>query len=179
EPRSVPEATADVSRVQVGALQPEAQLGNVRADIPRHVDLQPRRQRGDGKGQFKSETRAQREESLAQVNPPVPAEQSTPAAPSEGGVPVPEGKQPVSRQEATDLGYTQRDPSDVRTFKAQSISDESLKSHLKKNGFKAGDTIVTPRGEAEIYQGVTGESLLMIPSSRGIRPRGAIPRTLR
>jgi len=156
EPRSVPEATADVSRVQVGALQPEAQLGNVRADIPRHVDLQPRRQRGDGKGQFKSETRAQREERLAQVNPPVPAEQSTPAAPSEGGVPVPEGKQPVSRQEATDLGYTQRDPSDVRTFKAQSISDESLKSHLKKNGFKAGDTIVTPRGEAEIYQAASG-----------------------
>jgi hypothetical protein len=40
------------------------------AEAPRHVDLQPRRQRGEGKGQFKTETATQREERRAQVNPP-------------------------------------------------------------------------------------------------------------
>jgi len=229
-------------------------MGDEGSQAIRHVDLQPRRVRGEGKGQFKAETRAQREGRLAQVNSPAtPSEGDTEgkfyeqfratdqkdynqkvnaleaylsldkeraqisdklagyesdhpqyklldkkldeidrnlnlevdqatkrlgvsaqdfislvnefesnkaavtaALRPQGGVSVPEGKRPVSRQEATDLGYTQRDPSDVRTFKAQSISDESLKSHLRKNGFKADDTIITPKGEAEIYQASSG-----------------------
>ncbi len=39
------------------------------SEPPRHVDLQKRRVRGEGKGQFRSESKAEREERLAQVNP--------------------------------------------------------------------------------------------------------------
>lgn len=42
-------------------------IGRVESEQPRHVDLQPRRVRGDGKGQFKKETKAQAEERRAQV----------------------------------------------------------------------------------------------------------------
>lgn len=61
-------------------------------EIPRHVDLLPRRARNteSGKaGQFKKETRAQREERLAQVNPPeTPPSESASVSPVEAAQPV-------------------------------------------------------------------------------------------
>jgi len=49
------------------ATEGGAQAGNVRAEIPRHVDLQPRRVRGEGKEQFKAESRAEKETRRQQV----------------------------------------------------------------------------------------------------------------
>lgn len=68
---------ADPSRVARGADVSESRQAGSPTEPVRHVDLQPRRQRGEGKGQFKEETKAQRESRLAQVNP----EQSNEADP--------------------------------------------------------------------------------------------------
>lgn len=89
------DVSPDVRRVSL----PEGQS----VESPRHVDLQPRRVRGDGKGQFKSETAAQREERRAQVTqasttPPeqpaasLPAEPVTPTTPTETPSVAPETK---------------------------------------------------------------------------------------
>jgi len=71
------EKPADV--VQVGRdIQRPADIGTVEtlptAETPRHVDLQPRRQRGDGKGQFKPESRAEKELRRQQVQGVEPTE---------------------------------------------------------------------------------------------------------
>lgn len=61
----------------------------------RHVDLQPRRVRGEGKGQFKKESASQREERRAQVNPPAveqppiqPVEPSVSETPTSPEIPL-------------------------------------------------------------------------------------------
>jgi hypothetical protein len=62
----------------------------------------------------------------------------------------------ITIEEATDLGYTQRDPKDVRVFKASKITNESLTNHLEKQGFREGDIIETPTGNAELYVSDSG-----------------------
>ena len=62
----------------------------------------------------------------------------------------------VTIEEAADLGYTQRDPADVRVFKASRITNESLTNHLEKQGFREGDIIETPTGNAELYVSDSG-----------------------
>lgn len=62
----------------------------------------------------------------------------------------------ITMQEASDRGYTQRDPSSIRRFKSNKITTDSLTKHLEKNGFQDGDVIETPQGTAEIYVADTG-----------------------
>jgi hypothetical protein len=62
----------------------------------------------------------------------------------------------ITMQEASDRGYTQRDPSSIRRFKADKITTDSLTKHLEKNGFQDGDVIETAQGTAEIYVADTG-----------------------
>lgn len=82
-------------RVSTSAAKPViAKPAAVETPAPRHVDLQPRRVRGEGKGEFKKETAAQREERRQQVNPPQ-GEAAETAAVSESPPPVAgEGKAP-------------------------------------------------------------------------------------
>ena len=84
-------------------------------EVVRHVDLQPRRQRGEGKGQFKSETKAQREERLAQVSQPAtenPAQAAQPAVATETTAPTKTGERAFQKSakaaglpQGTDLTY--------------------------------------------------------------------------
>jgi len=76
---------------------------------------------------------------------------STPAPVTEQAAPA-----EVTIEEAADLGYTQRDPKDVRVFKASKITNESLTNHLEKQGFREGDIIETPTGNAELYVSDSG-----------------------
>jgi hypothetical protein len=82
---------------------------------------------------------------IAEAAPTTPAPVTEQAAPAE-----------VTIEEAADLGYTQRDPTDVRVFKASKITNESLTNHLEKQGFREGDIIETPTGNAELYVSDSG-----------------------
>jgi hypothetical protein len=95
------------------------------------------------------------------VTPPVEvAPTIAEAAPVEPITPAPVTEQAaqaeVTIEEAADLGYTQRDPKDVRVFKASKITNESLTNHLEKQGFREGDIIETPTGNAELYVSDSG-----------------------
>lgn len=92
EPARSDEATA--AQPSSGTVVERGRLDGVSTEPPRHVDLQPRRQRGDGKGQFKEETTAQAEARRAQVNPapaiespqPIETKPSEPTEPKDSNV---------------------------------------------------------------------------------------------
>ena len=86
------------------------------------------------------------------------------------------GNQWTSMADARERGFTQRDPSDVREFKVDKITKDSLKDHLEKNGYKEGDSLVHANGRAEIYPSKNGFAYSWQPKT-GKGHDGTIPET--
>jgi len=91
------EGRAGIPERVAAPTQPSAAAEPVRAETaPRHVDLQPRRQRGESRGQFKPESRAEKESRRQQVQGVEPTERpnlplTEPLRASTGTPPIAEG----------------------------------------------------------------------------------------
>jgi hypothetical protein len=80
--------SAQPSETVQANIQPVPDSGVV-SQSPRHVDLQPRRVRGEGKGQFKPETRAEKASRQAKVSPSEQSDTTVPQTPQTPSIPTP------------------------------------------------------------------------------------------